>query len=389
MTPVEQLALDVQTSVLDRLALQLAAVERAVVRVEAAASDVEEARGQTASVPSRESSRSIEPSRSRESSMGGGSLEATEVERAEVVRIGTSKPSVDDDGWTTVFDAREPARPSEGIGESPRVRAAGAPADRWSAPVQPRRHPAMPRVEPAPTHASEPIGAQAHASDPTPIGPREAASELRHSSLAGVVRTSSSVAPHEIASTPRREVASEPIGRQEPAPTPTTEPLRTRQADPDRWSRPMRPSTPSRSEPAPIGASASERPSRTMPAFAPAEPRESVAASTLAMSPREPNAPRESLQLPAPLHLADERPFDRLARPLEPKRERLPSERPRELGRSSSLAQPWPRAHELPEPTRSPAAEPTLDDEFDALARLEEQMADVLERVLLEMGVEP
>jgi hypothetical protein len=83
--------------------------------------------------------------------------------------------------------------------------------------------------------------------------------------------------------------------------------------------------------------------------------------------------PSEPLRLPAPLRLADEPVFDRL----------------RSFTGSPSLPRSAADTRMRTELAEAAIREPSLDDEFDELARLEERIADVLERVLIEIGVEP
>ncbi|MFV8754460.1 hypothetical protein ACNOYE_28260 [Nannocystaceae bacterium ST9] len=388
MTPVEiAAALAVQAAVLDRLARQLEAVEAALVRPEAA---VSEAAGDERGEGTSETSEGVAANTGERAATihGGRSPIGRSFEHA---RASDSRPAridegdeidggeEDDEGWTTLVEAGE--LPSidddDDAADSTRLARARAPlsslgsprdavVDRWSAPMRP----------PASRESTSHLRARGPASGEP---------------LDSLQPTLRSAPEFERPASVTTASASEP-GASEPGV--------------DRWSRPLRPIGPGRREggepiasaPSRSASSGSSRVATDMPAtdMPAAERRESLA-TVRQHAPLDRGGlaiERAPINLPAPLRLPHAHAGELEFEPIEPARE---SEAPRGFDPWSRAATPEPgrlaRARAGLESRRAierePAPEPSLDDEFDELARLEERMADVLERVLLEIGVEP
>lgn len=375
----DSLAAALQAALLDRLARQLAAIEAAIVpvdeqveaeRVEAARVGAE--RIETEQV--RRSSAALEPSRPRALDEGPAIAQAT-----------TS------DAWTTVFEARdldagetkqpgeakasgESREPGETIGRSEARRDTSADegpghatiGDRWAAPL---RLAGATRPDPAPRSRiatgeagrhdlAEPLRGHPPSGPELPgvTGPSGVAGSIE--SFAGSSGVAGSSSTGGVASSSDVAISSIPARADLRAPSHT----HAGGLGDDRWARALQPGA------ALLGAG---RRSSWPNEHAHEREREHAPHEHAHEHPPEPERadepPRASARVPAS---ASER---RAARGWTS--EQVPLVAP------SSL---------LPGigPTPSPA-ELGLEDEFDRLARLEEQLADVLERVLLEMGVVP
>ena len=410
MTPVEELALAVQAAVLDRLERQLAAVEAAVVRV------VEGELAQEASAESGTSSRVV--------SERAGERARGDVGGAASLRGASERDASERDA--SVRDASE--RDASVRDASVRDASVGGAGER--------------RVSLADSPRSF-VGSATH---------EESASAIEAARGSGSRRELESREPFESAGEWTTVFEAEaPTFAPEPSPRELVTPSPTRSSD--RWSARLEPRGQPTPEAATIEASAPELTPPTRPALEQARDRWSRAVrpsgreriaevraglddasrratttTTTRASLRDESSSHEStsqgqtraseLSLPAPLRLpiADavgvehERPT-----PLVLHRE-LPA-RPEPFASADPLASPEPmrptafaaaRFEALGEPRRgldrtrafdrqpttsrrdlAPIPELTLEDEFDELSRLEERMADVLERVLLEIGVEP
>lgn len=396
---LEQQALTVQERVLDRLALQLAAVERAIVVVGVSPLELEaeaSALGSTNSrgAPTSASDRADHVELAAEARARGPAqeLEPAEVRRVieqweaaaasepELVAHGESERSIErsieraesaralprgrvDDRWSAplalaraaapakhgVAVPRELAEPDTADGERVAERATG---DRWSLPLRPSLQG---------RGASEPSVARRRGSIDAPLA-TTARTRGQPSSSRG------ESAEHELASALEHRDDAPPTSARADRPRPSLAGEQPAVSLPD----PLRLSSDWASDLPTGSAGASMR-----------EQLRSRSTSEPHASPEfTPRARTSARAAAAPAELATR---EQLAGVQERPREQLAITRERPPTPDRTLD---PSTH-ASQPASATTFSLGLDDELDELARLEERMADVLERVLLEIGVDP
>lgn len=359
MMVIDPLALAAQTAVQQRLARQLAVVERTVVRVSAAverdgaASREQPARqhGQARPAASAEpEGRAAEPvSRPRPSSMGQPRTAASG--RANLEDAGRTG------AWPTVRAASEAPPIDEPAAPAAPAHVPAAPRDPWSAPMQPKLR--------APITRGEPSASDVPTRPPSPDQPAPGSIRAPHASQEHGLHTGG-----DVAGDPADRGSATFTSQQGPA-THASAPVASRSPDASGsdvadgkrepgWSEPLRP-VEGHARPANFVDTSGDVTSPIHASLDPLDP-----------APRRRAASDASFK-PAALR------SDAAAHPRGPANQSLRSAPAHAGAGGEPAARRWSAA----------PADASLDDELDELARLEERMADVLERVLVEMGVEP
>ena len=381
---LEQQALTVQERVLDRLALQLAAVERAIV-VGASALSSTNSRG----APTSASDRTDHVELAAEARARGP---AQELEPAEVRRVieqweaaAASEPELVAHGESERSIERAIERSIEGA-ESARALPRGRVDDRWSAPLAlaraaaPAKHGvAVPREVAQPDMADGERVAERATGDrwSLPLRPNL---QGRGASEPSVARRRASIdAPVSTVARTRGQSSS----------------LRGESAEHEHEHRDDIPPTGARAD-RPRPSLAGEQPAVSLPDplrllddSAGASTREQLRSRSTsephASSEFTPRARTSARAAAAPTELATREQLAITHERPPATREQLAITRDRPLSPDRSFA-PDPSTHAI-QPVSATTFTLGLDDELDELARLEERMADVLERVLLEIGV--